>query len=235
MLFYRKLVKALIGYGFELNPYDPCVANKMVNGKQLTICWHVDDVKSSHVDPEINDQFLAWVKAEFGKLGEVKTVRGKKHDYLGMVLDYSVPGQVSIDMSHYVKLMVEQFPQEFLKGAKVASPWNENLFKVQTESPALDADMAKRFHTVTAQGLFLCKRGRPDIAPAIAYLTTRVQKPNYDDWGKLCRLMKFLNQTVDDRLTLSADGSGVHKWHCNPGICSTPRLSESDWCYLYTR
>ena len=27
MLFYKKLIKDLQGYGFEINPYDPCVAN----------------------------------------------------------------------------------------------------------------------------------------------------------------------------------------------------------------
>ena len=38
MLFSRKLTKALLSYGFELNPYDPCVANKLVNGEQLIFC-----------------------------------------------------------------------------------------------------------------------------------------------------------------------------------------------------
>jgi len=36
MLFYKKLVKDLQHYGFELNPYDPCVANKTVEGKWMT-------------------------------------------------------------------------------------------------------------------------------------------------------------------------------------------------------
>ena len=66
----------------------------------------------------------------FGQLRELKTTQGPLHDYLGMTLDYSVPGQVSIDMSHYVEKMVKEF-QENLKGASVASLWNENVFKVQ--------------------------------------------------------------------------------------------------------
>jgi hypothetical protein len=33
MLFYKKLVKDLTAYGFEINPYDPYVANKIVNGE----------------------------------------------------------------------------------------------------------------------------------------------------------------------------------------------------------
>ena len=81
-----------------------------------------------------------------------------------MTLDYSVPGQVSIDMSHYVEKMVKEFPQENLKGASLASPWNKNLFKVQHDSVPLEKEQAELFHTVTAQGLFLCKHGCLDIA-----------------------------------------------------------------------
>ena len=57
-----------------------------------------------------------------------------------MTVDYSVPGQVSIDMSHYVKKIVKEFPQENLKGGSVASPWNENLFKVQHDSAPLEKE-----------------------------------------------------------------------------------------------
>ena len=99
-----------------------------------------------------------------------------------MTLNYTVAGQVSINTSHYVMKMVQEFPQENLKGASVASQWNENLIKVQHDSVPLEKEQAKLFHTVTVQGPFLCKHGCPAIAPAIAYLTTQVQKPNHADW-----------------------------------------------------
>jgi hypothetical protein len=35
-MFYKKLSTALKSYGFEYNPYDACVANKVVGGKVLT-------------------------------------------------------------------------------------------------------------------------------------------------------------------------------------------------------
>ena len=52
----------MLSYSFELNPYDPCVANKMVNSEQPTICWYVDDLKTSHINPKVNDEFLQWIK-----------------------------------------------------------------------------------------------------------------------------------------------------------------------------
>ena len=45
LLFCEKLVGDLEAYGFRINPYDPCVVKKMIVGKQLTVCWHVDDLK----------------------------------------------------------------------------------------------------------------------------------------------------------------------------------------------
>ena len=53
LMFYKKLVAALKSYGFEFNPYDACVANKTVNGSVLTICFHVDDCKISHVSTKV--------------------------------------------------------------------------------------------------------------------------------------------------------------------------------------
>ena len=37
LLFYIKFVENLKSVGFQLNPYDPCVANKIMDGAQLTV------------------------------------------------------------------------------------------------------------------------------------------------------------------------------------------------------
>jgi hypothetical protein len=52
LLFYRKLRKEEFEtYGFEINPYDLCVANKMTDGgKQLMVIWHIDDLMASCED-----------------------------------------------------------------------------------------------------------------------------------------------------------------------------------------
>ena len=127
LLFYKKLSKDLSSIGFTINDYDPCVANRMINGSQHTITWHVDDLKSSHVNPAVNDKFHQWLEQQYGdpKIGQVKSVRGKKHDYLVMTLDYTTPGQIKIDMTKYINEMVEDFPQQPLSNA--ACPCNAEM------------------------------------------------------------------------------------------------------------
>ena len=34
---------------FKMNPYNACVANKVIDRKQFTVVWHVDDLKAFHV------------------------------------------------------------------------------------------------------------------------------------------------------------------------------------------
>ena len=46
LLFHQKFVGDLMTIGFKLNLYDPCVANKIISGKQLTPVWQVDEIKA---------------------------------------------------------------------------------------------------------------------------------------------------------------------------------------------
>ena len=64
LLLYKKFRKTLFREGFEINPYDPCVANKMMNGKQQTIFWNVDDCKLSHINKRLNGRFILVLKEE---------------------------------------------------------------------------------------------------------------------------------------------------------------------------
>ena len=45
LLFDLKLLKYMYAYGLKVNPYDPCVANMMVDEHQMTVTYHTDDLK----------------------------------------------------------------------------------------------------------------------------------------------------------------------------------------------
>ena len=66
LLFYRRMVKELESYGFKLNPYDPCVANMDVNGEQMAICWHVDDLLCTHKSNFELTKLALYLKEQFG-------------------------------------------------------------------------------------------------------------------------------------------------------------------------
>ena len=98
----------------------------MIDGKQMTLCWHADDIKASHENPKVVDNFVNWIKEKYGKIGEVKVKRGNEHDCLGMVLRYEGK-KVLIDMTKYVKEMHEEYGEH--KYQKVSSPAADGLFE----------------------------------------------------------------------------------------------------------
>lgn len=54
--------------GIEINPYDPCVANKIVEGNQMTVCWYVDDLKISQKDELVVSALVIEIIEIFGGL-----------------------------------------------------------------------------------------------------------------------------------------------------------------------
>lgn len=174
LLFWKKLTANLKEEGFVINPYDWCVANKMINGKQCTIVWHVDDLKISHKDPKVVDRIIETLESEYGKVGQMTIRRGKIHDYLGMKLDFSKTGKIIIDMEEYINEILTEVPEDMI--GKAATPAAEHLFKTRPDAGNLDQEGKELFHHITAQLLFLCKRGRPDIQTAVSFLCTRVYK-----------------------------------------------------------
>ena len=89
-----------------MNPCDPCAATKHMAGNQMTMVWHVDDLKVSHVGSKAVDQFVEWVETKCGdpKIGKVKSKRGKLHECLGMALDYGTPQDVGADMTRHANI-----------------------------------------------------------------------------------------------------------------------------------
>ena len=206
-------MKDLEDEGFELHPYDPCVANKMIDGKQLTLTWHVDDLKASHVKTAVVDAFVQWVRDKYEDVTKVKPSRGKKHDYLAMMLDYSIPGVVKIDMSEYIKKIIRDFKYLSEIGVTVAkTPAAEYLFKVNEACKKLEKEKKEEFHTTVAKMLFLCCRSRPDIKCAVSFLCTRVKNPDEDDWKKMIRVLRYLRCTKGLTLTIEVSDLSNPLW-----------------------
>ena len=221
-LFWEKLSSVLKSWGFEINPYDSCVANKMVKGKQLTVTWHIDDLKISHVDQAVVDQFVNDLKAEFGQLGEISVSEGKRHDYLGMFLDYNEDGVVQVDMRSYLSTILDDLPKEF-KG-KARSPAAKHLYHTDENTRKLEPEKADRYHSITMQLAYLAQRGRPDIRMAVNFLSTRVAQPDEDDYRKLGRVLKYLQSTYDLILRLEGDQDGKVLWWADASYATHPDM-----------
>ena len=178
---------------FILNPYDTCVANCMINGKQCTILWHMDNLKMNHKDPVVVTNIVWQLNDKYGKITPMVSTRGKICEYLRMTIDFTDTGKVKIRMYDYVDKMISKFPTKMI--GKSATPAASHLFEVCNDDDTdqlVTPKLSKEFHHLVAKTLFLSKQAQPNLQTTVAFLTTIVNSPDNDDQKKLSKLIKYL-------------------------------------------
>jgi hypothetical protein len=154
LLYYRKFTRSLKNQGYTMNPYNPCVWNKIVEKKQIMICFHVDDCKVSHKSARVDDVAIKRLRQDYESIfkngsGAIVVHRGDVHKYLGMTINYSTKGLTQILMVDYVKdkvlawdkasdgIELDGFKIKYRKstGQPTAAP--SNLFTVDEDSAKL--------------------------------------------------------------------------------------------------
>ena len=227
-LWWEDLSKHLVNnMGFTLNPYDNCVANKMVDGNQCTIIWHVDDLKISHKNRTVVENMIKQIEKKYGTMS---TNISNKLTYVGMDFEYKGK-EVIISMVSHIEDAINEFPEELSQ--KVITPAGLHLFEVNKNSEKLDFKEAKIFHRIVAMLLFVCKRARPDVHVPVAFLTTRTTKSDVDDWKKLQRLLGYLKNTLHLKLHLSGqNGMPVIKWWVDAAYATNPDMKSQTGCVM---
>jgi hypothetical protein len=120
-----------------------------------------------------------------------------------MTFDWSSEGSVKVTMDGYIKDMLALYEVE---GTRV-TPALSDLFEIDAQSPKLSSELSEAFASRVAKVLYLAKRVRPDILLTVNFLTTRVREPTVQDWGKLVRLLQYINATSTMGMVLEATKS----------------------------
>ena len=132
---WEKLSTKLQEWGFATNEYDDCIGNKMIEGKQYTVTWHVDDLKVSHTSQEVVDTIIQLLSNEFGKESKLEISHGKVCNYLGMILDFTQPGELKLHMFDYINMIISEMPKYMVGTSTI--PASQHLFDVN------DTDLVK--------------------------------------------------------------------------------------------
>ena len=193
----------------------------MYGDDQFTIVLHVDDLKLSFKREKEIDEVLAELEKVYGKL-EIQ--RGEVLEFLGLTLDYRVRGVCKIGAEEYIKRAISTFSGE-IKG-KAKTPAADKLFQVRETAEPLPEGRRKNFHSVFALLLWIGTMARPDILVPISFLGKRTTKADEDDAVKLGRVLSYLRETLDLRLTLGADNIRVIKWWADSSFAVHPDMKS---------
>jgi hypothetical protein len=91
--------------GYETNPHDICVSNKKnMEGTQCTVTVHIDDLLITSTDDNMIEGLAEGIRERYG---EITKTNGTTLNYLGMVLDFSTPGETRVSMKGFVEDMLK--------------------------------------------------------------------------------------------------------------------------------
>ena len=202
-LWYEELCSYLKVMGFTASRGDPCV---FLRGKTILVIY-VDDLFIVTVDQKEADELILALEQKY----EALTVnRGKNHEYLGMLFDYTVPGMLKVSMDKYTSAVLDDWPVK----KSAPTPAREDLLTINSTSPALLEKDREVLHSMVARLLYLAKKVRPDILLPVIFLTTRVQTATQQDQSKLHRIIQYLSGTKTLGIVFKFDGGPTDAVPC---------------------
>jgi len=126
-------------------------------------------------------------------------------------------------MFDFISNMLKELPLDM--DGMSATPAPLHLFAMDENAKVLDQTTAQFFHHNDAKLLFLCKRARPDIQTAVAFLCTRVKFSDVDDYKKLTRVMKYLRNTAGLPLVMEAKNLNAVEWWVDASFAVHPNCA----------
>jgi hypothetical protein len=213
--FHELLKKKLIEAGFVASVNDPSLFVKvMKDGSRQYVVTHVDDLmligKREH-----NQTLKAYLKSCFKKVEVDNKVSG--FDYLGLVGRLSADGSIGLSQPGYIDKIANEFGFTFSDCLGSELPYDSHLFESSTDDNEIYEENSFRSRLMMVAYMV---KTRPDIKLAIAYLTTRMHCPTFEDHLKLVKVVRYLIATKDLEMMIwpsnmvlhcSADASfGIH-------------------------
>jgi hypothetical protein len=238
-MFHNLLHNWFIADGFTVNPHEPCLYYKWVNGVPIFAITFVDDVTIVSRQ-DLIDEMLSRIEKVFdikrlGALGLSED--GKPSLLLGMEITRT-DDEFQIRQTRLIDTLIEK------AGSALDSIPHEKVpmrdLRLDTSSsPVTSAEKAKwklrKYRSFLGVVGFLCLATRNDCSFAYKELSRFNENYGQDHWDALLRLVKYLAKTRDTHyLSISKYGGLVLSAYCDSdwngsNIC----LSTTGWIVFF--
>ena len=214
LALYQKLCGDLESLGFRRSSKDSCVFNREKDGELETLLVYVDDILIL-MSQEGIERFITEFRA---KWPEITVQMGPKVGHLGVEIDMSVPGKVSLMMTKHLNKIRESWKDlhslavnageisDNLYNVRDTVPCNVELFNIKDDSVALSRKSREAFHSIVMAIFYVAKRVKPETLTVCSFLAGRVKAPTRDDLAKLRRLVSYLESTKEMAFMMAPRG-----------------------------
>ena len=121
--------------------------------------------------------------------------------YLGMVIDCTSLGDVTVNQSGYLSTLLQKYGSENLKKTPSSPAIVETFTEVDVDAEVCDQ---KKYLSLIMSLMFIARFTRPDVLFLVSFLATRCKSPFVSDWRKAIRILHYLAGTRNEGLVYSA-------------------------------
>lgn len=198
-----KLDAALKRFGLHSSKYDPCLYNRIADGKILFVAIYVDDVVIVSNDEGVKNE----IKAKLSSTFRMKDL-GPVSSCLGIRVTRG-QGCVALDQQAYIESMLTRFNMQNAKPVSTPSNPCVKLIKEMAPKTADEAEKMKRVPYPEAVGslMYLATCTRPDIMHAVNQLSRFNANPGPKHWEAVKHLFRYLRGTCGLKLRYRKHGN----------------------------
>jgi hypothetical protein len=125
-----------------------------------------------------------------------------------MTISQAKNGVITVKQTEYIKKIVTQAGV-----TKTSVSCNHpDLMKRKNSDTAVALGDPKRYLSLVMSAMFVAKRTRPEILPAVCILVSRVQNPDEQDMKCLLRVFEYLKGSTDLGLRYKPDEITLYYW-----------------------
>ena len=194
--FNHLLDNTLRELGFVRNQADPCAYLKVLSEGCIRLSVHVNDSLMTCPRPKYRDWFEKSLENHFPLVKQYDTV-----SYLGMVIDRSSNGDVTVNPSGYLTSLLQKYGCHNFKKTPSTPAVVETFTAVDEDAEACDQ---KKYISLIMSLIILARFTRPDVLFLVSFLATKCKNPCIRDWSKAMRILHYLAGTRDEGLVYSA-------------------------------
>lgn len=193
------LHEALEELGFKRSLADSCLYIRGSGLKQQVVQVFVDDILAMAQTGEQVEKFAK----ELGKRFKLKQL-GDVKSYLGVQIARTEDGSFLLCQKGKIEQLLEKFRMSDCAG--VRSPMETSFVKDSQQVERAAFENTEVFQSALGSLLYLSQWSRPDIAFAVNLLSREAASPSVQAWNGIKRVLRYLQETKDFCLRLSAQG-----------------------------
>lgn len=180
--WYQKLRDTLVGWGWRMSAYDPCV---FINDRtRLILEVHVDDINVMGRGLQAILDFKDQLSKEFPISDE-----GECSWYLGMHIEQK-PGEIHLHQKQYIDQMVNKYG--FKDAAPAKTPLDTKIKLAKQGDYVANTKFRKEYQSKVGSLNFSSNQTRPDIAFATGYVARYASNPNRAHMDAVDRIFAYL-------------------------------------------